>query len=153
MRSISLSLSLFALLSITGHAAPPSGSPCMANPSLPECVWWHAQVNDATNSPCCGGPGQDGHVLTQWSPGSQPKEDDWRVVSTLASGDGFAPSGYQVWIHGGWRDVPNRAMTRVRGIEPDMDRRYRAKGWWALYADLAGTVWVTWFCFEGPVQY
>jgi len=102
MRAISFSLSLLALLSATGHAAPPSGSPCMTNPTLPECVWWHAQVNDATDSPCCGGPGQDGHVLTQWSPGFRPREDDWRVVSTPAFDDGFAPSGYQVWIQGAW---------------------------------------------------
>lgn len=154
-------------------AAPPAGSPCITEPGLPECVWWRNQVNDQTGIACCGAPGQDGHILNEWDGISPPKELDWRIEYTIAAQHEHKwpqgcpdilthddpscdndPSGYQVFYGGHWNNVPWKAQTSIKGVEPDADHRYHAKGWWstssigAWGAGPASTTIEYWYCFQ-----
>lgn len=158
------------------QAFPPAGSPCAQNPipagAKPECDWWIQQTNIQTGTACCGAPGQDGHVLSEWDGQTPPKEDDWRIDSQIAEAHdakwpggcdpsqdissspcGTAPSGYQIFIGGAWVDVPWHAQTTVRGIEPDAAMRYKAKAWWGSYTELDGKVSYWFYCFQGGAGY
>lgn len=138
-------------LASPAFAAPPAGSPCIAHPDLPECVWWRNQVNIHSGMSCCGAPGQDGHVLHEWALGKPPKENDWRIV---AVNDPDNNSGYQVYIGDRWWDVPPTVVTKITGVEPDISRRYQAKGWWYVSRNTNNqVVEIGWYCFEPGVAY
>lgn len=59
-------------------------------------AWFENQTSHAGKTPCCSVA--DGHVLT---------EDQWRLAAKLGEA---VPPHYEVFIEGGWHDVPTDAI-------------------------------------------
>jgi hypothetical protein len=92
-----------------------------------EAAWWECQKN-AEGMSCCGQA--DGHVL---------QASEWRETK----------KGYEVFLRGNWYPVPPKAVIRAQcGTEPDPEKRWLAKVWYAPSIGLGGQyVEVVIYCF------